>query len=226
MLAPTAASTRKWLRARFREQGLPLLQSDGITIPAASLWAGSRLWIGHLRDAAVESGSRVWIDLAPGPTTLQCLLASWWLECDVVLGSLDSADAGGTPEEGGFHHAIACLDAPRVTRPKGIAGPAIGNEAASWSGTPSAHAPWLLEWETAATALLRTPRRAPGISVDIPRSWTDREVLIGRVLPALASDSVLVEEGFLAQGAADGWYRAARCASFAGDSPWPERRFP
>ena len=201
MITPTTASTREWLRARFREQGLPLLQSDGIAIPAASLWTGSRLWVAHLRRASVEPGSRVWIDLAPGPATLQCLLASWWLECDVVLGSLEDADLWSTPEESGFDHAIACLEAPRVTRPKGIAGPAIGDEVASWNGKPSAHAPWLLEWETAVTELLRTPRRAPGIAVEIPRSWTDREVLIGRVLPALASESVLVEEGFFAPGA-------------------------
>lgn len=196
MTSPTTASTKEWLHAHFREQGLPLLRSDGIAIPAASLWTGSRLWVAHLRDASVEPGSRVWIDLAPGPAALQCLLACWWLECDVVLGSLEGMDLESRPERGGFDHAIACLDAPRVTRPKGIAGPAVGDDAASWNGKPSAHAPWLLEWETASETLLKSPRREPGDAVEIPTNWTDREVLLQTVLPALATGAVLHEEGF------------------------------
>ena len=213
MTTPTKASTRAWLRARFREQALPLLQSRGFAVPAASLWTGSRLWVAHLRDAAVEPGSTVWIDLAPGPAALQCLMAAWWLGCDVVLGSLDGTNARGAPGKRHFHHAIACLDAPRVTRPRGIAGPAIGDGSASWSGTPSAHAPWLLEWETAAAALLRPPGQSPGIAIDLPLSWTDREIFIGHVLPALASASILVEEGSFARSPADG----GEHASFAVD---------
>ena len=59
---------------------------DGV-IPAASLWAGMRLWCGAFRNAGLRPGDRVVLALPPCPAFVMALLAALWE--GVTLAILD-----------------------------------------------------------------------------------------------------------------------------------------
>ncbi len=66
------------LYRRLREQAYPLMAfSDGV-IPAASLWAGMRLWCAAFRSEGLVPGDRVVLALPPSPAFVMVLLAALW----------------------------------------------------------------------------------------------------------------------------------------------------
>ncbi|MEL6906120.1 MAG: hypothetical protein AAFZ87_04060 [Planctomycetota bacterium] len=192
------ATLENRLYARFRAQSLPLLVSMAGTTPAASLWTGSRLWVQALRERGAESGSRLWVDLGPGPAVLQVLLAALWLDCDTVLGALPAEEPEDAVVRAGCSLAVADRDGPWVLRPDGVSGPHRVEDGVPRAGHSSAHAPWLLLREEADAAFRPTGALGPHATLELPALWTERAALLDLVLPALADGAALVEPAVLA----------------------------
>ena len=76
---------RRLLFERFRDRPLPLLVSEYGTIPAASMWTGSRIWIGAFRELGLQAGDRVIVALPPSPAFLQVLIAGIWQELTLAF---------------------------------------------------------------------------------------------------------------------------------------------
>ncbi len=66
------------LYRRFRGQAYPLMAFRDGVIPAASLWAGMRLWCAAFRSAGLVQGDRVVLALPPSPAFVMVLLAALW----------------------------------------------------------------------------------------------------------------------------------------------------
>ncbi len=66
------------LRARLRDQPLPLVWTPDGLVPAATLWTGARLWTAWLRAHGVEAGDRLVCALPPGPAFVMVLVAALW----------------------------------------------------------------------------------------------------------------------------------------------------
>jgi acyl-CoA synthetase (AMP-forming)/AMP-acid ligase II len=118
------------LYAGLRDRPLPLVwTADGLT-PAASLWAGARLWTRWLRARGLGPGDRVVCALPPGPGFVMLLVAALWdgltfvpvppdAEPGAVREAVDArlvvhatAPPGTPPEEGGEAPAPASRGAP------------------------------------------------------------------------------------------------------------------
>ncbi len=76
---------RSLFRSALYEQATPIFTHDQTTIPAASVWTGSRLWTSAFRAAGLATGDAVAIDLAPGPIFVQVLVACFWEGLTVAL---------------------------------------------------------------------------------------------------------------------------------------------
>ena len=66
------------LRTCLKEQPYPLFVFADATIPAASVWAGARLWTQGFRDAGLRRGDRIVLALPPSPAWLQVFVAALW----------------------------------------------------------------------------------------------------------------------------------------------------
>lgn len=66
------------LYRRFRGQAYPLVAFHNGVIPAASLWAGMRLWCAAFRSAGLGPGDRIILALPPSPAYVMVLLAALW----------------------------------------------------------------------------------------------------------------------------------------------------
>ncbi len=75
---------RSALRRALKEQGQPLLECQGVQIPAASLWAFSRFWVHGLRERGLRPGDCLSCEAKPGPAFVSLLIAAlhegWWLQ--------------------------------------------------------------------------------------------------------------------------------------------------
>ena len=76
--ATSAALWREWLYPRFRGQAYPVLVFPEGVVPAASLWAGARVWLDAFRAAGLGAGDRVVMALPPSPAFVSVLLAAFW----------------------------------------------------------------------------------------------------------------------------------------------------
>jgi acyl-CoA synthetase (AMP-forming)/AMP-acid ligase II len=76
-----AAPHARWrapLYARLRDRPLPLVWTVDGLVPAASLWAGARLWTRWLRARGLGPGDRLVCALPPGPAFVMVLVAALW----------------------------------------------------------------------------------------------------------------------------------------------------
>lgn len=118
------APMRELLHARFRGRSTPVLAGDGWATPAASIWAGTRLWVKRFRSLGLRAGDRVVIASPPGPGLLMPLLACWWGGLAAALTD-PPADADSLPVR-----LLESLDARLLIAP-GARGPhVIGHDRA------------------------------------------------------------------------------------------------
>ena len=92
---------RERLYARFRGQPHPLFVFEEGVLPAASAWAGARIWSAAFRDIGLQSGDRIAVSLPPSPAFLYVLIASLWN--DLTLALLPAGQEAGS--------AVSLLDA-------------------------------------------------------------------------------------------------------------------
>ncbi len=109
---------RARLYPRFHGQAYPLLVFEDTIVPAASIWAGARIWIAAFRERGLKSGDRIVLALPESPAFLFILLAALWSELTLIL-------PGPTqdPEE-----TMELLDAAVAVAEKGAA--------ATWTADP------------------------------------------------------------------------------------------
>lgn len=181
---------------RFHERALPVVALAGITIPAASLWTGSRAWVHKFRMKGVLPGDRIWVDVVPGAEVLQILIAAWWLECDVVLGSLLSggSNVDSSLTEWGCSLAVAQVEHPQVVIPDGVRGPAEESQGAEGPRTSSGHRPWRLPFAQACEILEHASDVDSGQFLNVPSNWTESQSLLGLVLPALVGGKIITDD--------------------------------
>lgn len=120
MLAPTptasacsASALERWrerLYASLARRPLPLVHLDGVVMPAASLWTGSRVWVRAFRDAGLRQGQRLVLALPPSPGFVQALVAAWW-EGLTVAPAPPEADVAALAA-----HLDACVTVGSVAR--------------------------------------------------------------------------------------------------------------
>lgn len=72
------------VRDRMRGKPAPLFVFEDATIPAASVWTGSRLWVEHFRAIGLNAGDRVVLALPPSPAWLMVFVACLWEDLTVV----------------------------------------------------------------------------------------------------------------------------------------------
>lgn len=85
---------RELLYRRFRGAATPVLAGDGFAVPAASLWAGARLWVAAFRQLGLGPGDRVAIDLPVSPGAAMVAIAVWWIGGVVLLSGPRSGASG------------------------------------------------------------------------------------------------------------------------------------
>ena len=125
---PVSAPDRgRWhgLYSRFHEQPYPLLVAGDTTVPAATLWAGARLWVQAFRAAGVVRGDRVLLVLLPSAPFVQVLLAALWegLTLVPVAPVSSAADLASLIEETDASLAVWNGDGGAAWQPDSIAGP-------------------------------------------------------------------------------------------------------
>jgi acyl-CoA synthetase (AMP-forming)/AMP-acid ligase II len=77
---------RPLLYDRLRDRPYPLtVWNDGCIVPAASLWAGTRLWTAAFREAGLAAGERIVLALPPSPGFVCALLAGLWEGLTIAL---------------------------------------------------------------------------------------------------------------------------------------------
>jgi hypothetical protein len=90
---------REFLYHSFRSQPAPLLAGEGFGIPAASLWAGARVWVARFRELGLMEGDRVILALPRNPSHVMATIGAWWEGLTIcpasgdALGSLEALDA-------------------------------------------------------------------------------------------------------------------------------------
>lgn len=82
--ATTGHVWRSRVRDRMRGQPIPLFVFGDATIPAASVWTGSRLWVEWFRGLGLTAGDRVVIALPPSPAWLMVAVACLWEDLTIV----------------------------------------------------------------------------------------------------------------------------------------------
>jgi len=75
---------RSRVRDRMRGRATPLFIFEHATIPAASVWTGSRLWVEYFRTASLKAGDRVLLALPPSPAWLMVFVACLWEDLTIV----------------------------------------------------------------------------------------------------------------------------------------------
>ena len=113
---------RRLLFERFRDRPLPLLVSEYGTIPAASMWTGSRIWIGAFREIGLQPGDRVVVALPPSPAFLQVLIAGIWQELSLAFVP-ETAMVENMLQQVDARCIIALNKGPHTLTPNGVAGP-------------------------------------------------------------------------------------------------------
>jgi long-subunit acyl-CoA synthetase (AMP-forming) len=68
----------------MRNRATPLFVFEHATIPAASVWTGSRLWVEYFRSAGLRAGDRVLLALDPSPAWLMVFVACLWEDLTIV----------------------------------------------------------------------------------------------------------------------------------------------
>ena len=136
---------RRLLFERFRDRPLPLLVSEYGTIPAASIWTGSRIWIGAFRELGLQAGDRVIVALPPSPAFLQVLIAGIWQELTMAF----------VPETAVVEHTLQQVDARCIIAlkkgshtlvPNGVEGPGYPSpQLRSTIAAPTPEARFLLQ---------------------------------------------------------------------------------
>jgi hypothetical protein len=81
---------RQALRDALFEQPMPIFSAGATTIPAASIWTGSRLWTKAFREADLVFGDVIAIDVVAGPICAQIITAALWE--GLVFAVLDRSD--------------------------------------------------------------------------------------------------------------------------------------
>lgn len=118
------APMRTLLHDRFRARSMPILAGDGWAIPAASIWAGARLWTKRFREIGLRAGDRVVIASPPGQGLIMPLIACWW---DGIAAAL--VDAPG--EDGNLPTCLLeGIDASLIVAPGGEGENVLGHDAA------------------------------------------------------------------------------------------------
>ena len=115
---------RQLLYERFRERPLPLLVSELGTIPAASIWTGSRIWIDAFRSLGLTRGQRVVLALPPSPAFLQVLLAGIWQELTIVFAP-ETVLVDSIMQQVDACCAVALNNGDHVLIPNGVEGPGL-----------------------------------------------------------------------------------------------------
>ena len=113
---------RQLLFERFRDRPLPLLVSDYGTIPAASMWTGSRIWLGAFREIGLVAGDRLVLALPPSPAFLQVLIAGIWHELTLVFVP-DTAMVETVMQQVDARCSVALSPGHNVLVPNGVEGP-------------------------------------------------------------------------------------------------------
>lgn len=76
---------RSTLYDNLRDSANPLFLFRETTIPAASIWTGSRHWVRTFREHNLGEGDRIVIDLPPGPEFIQVIVAVFWEKLSAIL---------------------------------------------------------------------------------------------------------------------------------------------
>jgi hypothetical protein len=129
------------IRPALFEQANPVYTRGSTTIPAASIWTGSRLWTAEFRRRNLHGGDLIAVALPAGPVFAQVAVAALWegLHVAVVPGCSDAS----LPEDA---RLIVCAhtDVDRgveVCTPLGVSGPSahrlVGNSAIRPSQLPA-----------------------------------------------------------------------------------------
>ena len=113
---------RQLLFECFRDRPLPLLVSDYGTIPAASMWTGSRIWLGAFREIGLKAGDRLVIALPPSPAFLQVLIAGIWQELTLVFVP-ETAVVESILQQVDARCMVALKPGPYTLVPNGVEGP-------------------------------------------------------------------------------------------------------
>lgn len=107
---------RDLLYATFRGLPTPVLMGEDFGIPGASIWSGSRLWLGRFRELGLQPGDRVVVALRRSPAMVMASIACWWEGLTVCLAEPTSANAALLD----VHDArllVGAIDHPHVLRP-------------------------------------------------------------------------------------------------------------
>ena len=113
---------RRLLFERFRDRPLPLLVSSYGTIPAASMWTGSRIWLGAFREIGLQPGDRIVVALPPSPAFMQVLIASIWQELTIALVP-ETAMVEQTLQQVDARCIVALKEGQHTLVPNGVEGP-------------------------------------------------------------------------------------------------------
>lgn len=113
---------RRLLFSRFRDRPLPLLVSEYGTIPAASMWTGSRIWLGAFREIGLQPGDRIVVSLPPSPAFLQVLIAGIWQELTLAFVP-ETAVVENILQRVDARCVIALKKGPHTLVPNGVEGP-------------------------------------------------------------------------------------------------------
>lgn len=105
---------------QLREAPEPLFVFEDCTIPGASVWTGSRHWVEAFRQRNLEAGERLVVDLPPGPTFLQVLVAGFWEGLSLVIAPESGFDLLGKLDARGV---VSTDSHPSGWLAKGVSGP-------------------------------------------------------------------------------------------------------
>ena len=187
------SNIRQILWDRLRLRGDPVFVFDVTTIPAASIWAGSRLWLNAAREAGLEPLDPVVLALPPSPAFLQVVVASLWDGWALTLvepGAPMDPDLAPRVVIGEVQGDVrtprwAAID---LVRP----GPPPRLEPAARGPAGVRVTEGLLDEEAVLQGLRGTPELDADGVLRASVCWTSRSGVLGEVLPALGGQPSLV----------------------------------
>ena len=164
-------SLRQLLYATFRAQPQPVLASRAYTIPAASLWAGARVWLEHVRRLGLQPGDRVALALPRTPAHVEATLAAWWAGLTVCPAPEHAAqdDPGGVLTETDARLLLACVDHPHAIAPDEGHIPEEHTRATARDGGASTPGVAVLALTRSADRALRLAGATGGAAASSPR---------------------------------------------------------
>ncbi len=192
---PAWSALRSLLRDALALRAEPVVIVGDITIPAASLWNGTRCWVSAFRAAGLVAGDRLTVLPRRHPALLQAVVASLWHGLDVAVAPGAMPTVAGGDDDGGAFVDLAAVPGLAGPRDALVAGWPCGHGPADRSGDRLARGttptPWLRMGDGHGGGLVADPAAILAVLQGAGDRYRDRVVLAGS--PTVAATDLVAE---------------------------------